>query len=249
MARNTIECRHAVLSHVGLVRSRNEDAFGMQPEQGVFVLADGMGGHPSGDLAAKIAVESTIDYLTAPRKPGRSRARPQRMAEAALVSDQAVIETSRQFDDRQGMGTTLVGVWLGRSFIDVIHVGDSRAYCFNGTRLEQITTDHTLVQELISSGQLRQDSPEVKRFGHILSQAVGLGGDDLRPTHSRFRRRKGDLILLASDGLTDLVANQEIADILVTYSDDLEKTAQVLVDAALREGGKDNITVLLTSCL
>lgn len=235
---------HAILSDVGRVRDRNEDLAFADVRRGILLLADGMGGHPDGNLAAKIAIDTAIHYLTAPGISGRPRARGDKLQEAIKAANHAILERSTASEGAVGMGTTLVCVWLGGRYVHVAHVGDSRVYRIRDGAASRLTRDHTVVQALIDRGDLAEGAPEVLQLGHILTQAVGLDGG-LSPEVRRFEWRAGDVFLLCSDGLSDLVPDAAIAAIVGAANGDLNAAAQALVATALNSGGHDNVTVVV----
>jgi protein phosphatase len=235
---------HAILTDVGRIRDRNEDLADVDAERGLYMLADGMGGHPDGNLAARLAIEAAREYLTAKRVPGRPRARGAKLAQAIHAANRAILEQSIADDGKPGMGTTLVLAWLGKQHIDVAHVGDSRLYRVRDGVADCLTRDHTVVRALVDRGDLEPDAPEVMQLGHILTQAVGLDAG-IEPEVCRYPTQQGDLYVLCSDGLSDLVPDSAIGTIVTTLARDLENAAQALIATALNAGGHDNITVVV----
>lgn len=233
-----------LLSDVGRVRTRNEDLAARDDGRGLYVLADGMGGHPAGHLASKIAVDTAMLYLTEKRVPGRPRGRADRLAMAIHAANAAILAVSREYPEAHGMGTTLAALWLAPKRVAVAHVGDSRVYRIRGQRIRQLTRDHTVYRELVDRGELAPDSEEAARVAHVLTQAVGLE-PVIAPDMLAQASQPGDIYLLCSDGLTDMVTEAEIASHVAANAHDLERAAKVLVDAALEAGGLDNVTVLL----
>lgn len=236
--------KHAILTDVGNFRDRNEDVADVDAGMGLYLLADGMGGHPDGNLAARLAIEAAKSYLTHKKVPGRPRARGAKLAQAIHAANRAILDRSTVQDGKPGMGTTLVVAWLGKQYLDVAHVGDSRLYRVRNGAAECLTRDHTVVRALVERGDLEPDSPEVLQLGHILTQAVGLD-PGIEPEVGRFRAQQGDLYVLCSDGLSDLVPDSAIGTIVTTLASDLESAAQALVATALNAGGHDNITVVV----
>ncbi len=233
---------HAIVSNVGRIRNRNEDLAAAKADLGLFILADGMGGHPDGNLAAQIAVDTVMRYLTGEAK-GRPRDRGLKLANAIHEANAAILARADTANGKPGMGTTLACVWLGKRFVYVAHVGDSRAYRIRDDKAVQLTHDHTVVQTLVDRGELAPDAPEAAQFGHILTQAVGLE-TAVKPEVSRHPATVGDVYLLCSDGLSDLVADEQIAA-AVSGAGDLQGAADRLVREALDAGGHDNVTVVL----
>jgi len=211
----------AVLTDVGRVRERNEDLAAADLQKGVYILADGMGGHPDGNLASQIAVDTAMAYVTKKQVPGRPRDRGDKLAAAIVAANRAILERSTAPD-----------------------VGDSRIYRFRDGEIEQLTRDHTVVQALLDRGEIDPDAPEFMQLGHILTQAVGLD-PAMTPVVARLPARTGDVYLLCSDGLTDLVRDSAIAAILGAKGADPHAAAEALIAAALSAGGNDNITVIV----
>jgi len=238
-----MDCTFDIKSDVGLVRQRNEDMAAAIPEKGIFLLADGMGGHAAGDLASRVAIETVLAYLTEPKIPGRPRARKDKLLRAVAAANQAV-QLAGHYSGQQGMGTTLVCLWVGTRQVDLVHVGDSRAYRFREGALEQVTSDHTVLRYLLEEGEIELGSPEAKQVGHILTQAIGLE-HVLEPEVLRLTYRPGDIFLLCSDGLSDMVNDETIAHIIAETCSNYEEASQALVQAALDAGGVDNVTVVL----
>ncbi len=234
-----------IKSDVGLVRQRNEDMAAAIPEKGIFLLADGMGGHAAGDLASRVAIETVLAYLTEPKIPGRPRARKDKLLRAVTAANQAV-QLAGHYSGQQGMGTTLVCLWVGVRQVDLVHVGDSRAYRYRSGKLEQITNDHTVLRYLLEEGEVEKGSAEAKQVGHILTQAIGLE-NMLEPEVLRLTYKPGDVFLLCSDGLSDLVADEAIAHILEETYPNYQEASQALIQAALDAGGNDNVTVVLAA--
>jgi len=230
----------------GLRRPDNEDAHVAEPELGIFCVADGMGGHAAGEVASRLAVEAfsrEMERLSgAPAPDGTLE---ERLRRAAATANRAILDAARADPATEGMGTTLTAVALapGRDAFAGVHIGDSRAYLFRDGTLRQLTTDHTWVQQQVDAGKLSPLEARRHPYASVLTRALGLAanpefdtfGGDLRP---------GDMLLLCSDGLTGMVEDDELAFILAKDSS-LEAHVQELIDAANRNGGFDNITVIL----
>lgn len=236
--------RIAGLSDVGRVRARNEDAIGWDEPAAVAVLSDGMGGHPAGDVASRLAVDKVLESVGA-----RAASRPWLSNEADMEgllqeANGAVIDHAARHPECRGMGCTLVVAAFDGRHAVIGHVGDSRAYAFRDGGLEQLTVDHTAAQlaveqELLSPEQARH-SPE----RHQLTRAIGLE-NDVKVDVSRCRTGRGDLFLLCSDGLTDMVDDVDIADVLNDNGHDIDRSARVLLWLAMDRGGADNVSVVI----
>ncbi len=234
----------AAASDRGRSRTRNEDAHLVDGSVGLIVVADGMGGHPAGDLASALAVQEVAAHLRAPASPGPLGAR---MRQAVLRADARVRDGGSTEPAHLGMGTTLTALLAppggGRAVIG--HVGDSRAYLFDQRGIRQLTRDHTWIEQQIAAGALTRDEAHGHRWSHVLTQAAG-SGDEIAPDVLELDATPGQVYVLCSDGLTnmltDLAIERTLEDIL---PEGLEATAWALVDRANDRGGIDNITVAL----
>lgn len=232
----------ATRSDVGRIRDRNEDSVFIHPDWGVFVVADGMGGHAAGEVASAIASRTIGD--SACRDCGSLENLSEQLTEAFFA---AAREISRQVDEdpsQAGMGTTATVLRLrpDGKFL-VAHIGDSRAYLRRDGRLERVTRDHSWVQEQVERGLLSPDQARGHPQSNIITRALGTDptpAPDLYPGEVR----PGDLFLLATDGLTDMVPEDRISAIL-ERGGTVEQLADALVRAANDAGGVDNVTVLL----
>jgi serine/threonine protein phosphatase PrpC len=229
--------RAAWLTDTGRRRARNEDAYVFEPP--LFAIADGMGGARAGEVAAGLAAAVLKDDRTAVNDEASLEAR---IAEA----NRQVWERSVADPQTAGMGTTVTVAFVDAPAARIVfgHVGDSRAYRLRRDELEQVTTDHSLVAELVQSGVLTPEEAERHPQRSAITRAVGTERAIEADVFS-IAGEAGDLFLLCSDGLTDMLSEGEIADTLVTAERDPEGAAQALVDAANAHGGEDNITVVL----
>jgi protein phosphatase len=241
-------------THAGRVRERNEDAIGMDPTIGLYVLADGMGGYNAGDVASGIAVRTIINLLresyAAYPLDGVDHAtglmRPSIMLrDAVMRANKIIYQTSRTNADCVGMGTTVAAALFYDDRIVTAHVGDSRVYRLRDGQLEQLTADHSLVQELMSRGLYSRDDAERAASKNFVTRALGVepGVDVDVQEHAVLPT---DRYLLCSDGLWDMVTDIEIADLAARYGSDLKGMGQSLVMRANDRGGRDNISVVLT---
>jgi len=244
------------LSDVGQVRARNEDSFCVLPEVGVAVVADGMGGHPGGDVASRIAAETAAKVLA---EALTDRDTQEDSAEALRVAMMRSVARAHEFiraegaktPELQGMGTTLTAVVIdaaSRSYV-LGHVGDSRAYLFRNGRLVQLTRDDTWVQERLDAEQLTPEQARNHPFAHLLTQCLGLP-DPPVPHILDGQVEADDVYLLCTDGLVGMLADEELASILSEYvagngSASAEVSLRALLDAANQAGGYDNITAAL----
>lgn len=221
-------------SHVGLVRSGNEDAFLVAPP--LFAVADGLGGHQAGEIASSIAIDTLLD--TAPRSAdAKALGRAVRQANAAVI---AAAEAGR---GRSGMGTTLTAAMVDGTRIAVAHVGDSRAYLLHYGKLEQISQDHSMVADLVRQGQLTAEESRHHPNRSVITRALGSDPNMLADTFE-VEAASGDRLLLATDGLTSMVADAEIERVL-SHEPSAHATVKALIDLALGAGGHDNITAVV----
>jgi protein phosphatase len=225
----------AGLSDVGRQRHTNEDRF--YESAPVFAVADGMGGARSGEVASQIAVD---EFSAHDERDGSPE---DRLAEIARAANRKIYELAQSDESHAGMGTTLTAAMLVDNAVSLGHVGDSRAYRFRDDALERLTQDHSLVEELMRMGRLTPEDAEVDPRRSIITRALGP-----EPTVDvetcTYPAKDGDVYLLCSDGLTGMVPEQRMAEILRARSS-LEQAARTLVDEANAGGGKDNITVVL----
>jgi serine/threonine protein phosphatase PrpC len=229
---------YARASDTGKKRRRNEDSYVVAPP--LFAVADGMGGAQAGEVASKLAAaalkETHPDAASAPEKV------------TALIQEanRRVYERAASDPTTSGMGTTMTVAIVNGSEVTIGHVGDSRAYVVRGGRLEQLTEDHSLVNELLKSGKLSREEAETHPQRSVITRAVGTD-PDVDVDAFTFAAGEGDIFLLCSDGLTDMVADADILDIIERHRDDLDRATKALVSAANRGGGEDNITVIAFS--
>jgi serine/threonine protein phosphatase PrpC len=228
---------HFAHSDTGRARRANEDAYFARAP--VFVVADGMGGAQAGEVASRLAVEAFERGLG---DVGEASAE-QLLAERVLEANSRIHEMSRASQDRAGMGTTLTAAHVGDHDVAVAHVGDSRAYRLRGQDFERLTEDHSLVEEMRRRGQLTAQEADEHPQRSIITRALGPEPDVLVDTYS-WRGEAGDVYLLCSDGLTSMVPESRVADI-VRASSNMRDAGRRLIAAANDAGGRDNITVVL----
>ena len=223
------------LTDVGRQRQSNEDSFHDAPP--VFAVADGMGGARAGEVASRMAVEAFGDSTDPGAEPEAH------LAEIARRANRRIYEMARSDEAYRGMGTTLTAAIVRGREIAVGHVGDSRLYRLRDGRLERLTTDHSLVEEYVRAGRLAPEDAESHPQKSIITRALGVE-EDVEVDTMTCDASDGDIYLLCSDGLTGMVSEDEVADILRTRPA-LEDAGGALIDAANRAGGRDNITVVL----
>ncbi len=234
-----LAARYAARSDIGLNRQTNEDAWLVRPP--LFAVADGMGGAQAGEVASRVALQ-TLSGAAATIDPRDRAAAGEALLAAAHQANRRVWELSREYPSQAGMGTTLTALVLCPSGARLAHIGDSRAYMVRGGELTQITDDHSLVAEMVRSGELAEGQAPGHPLRSVLSRALGTEPEpqiDLLDVDLG----SGDVVLLCSDGLTGPVPDDRIAELL--GRDDPEAAAEALVTAALDAGGPDNITVVV----
>lgn len=234
----TLMLRCAAVSHLGLIRSGNQDA--VHAGSWLIAVADGMGGMAAGDLASAITIEALapVDEATS-----EEAVVPALRASIELASAR-IKDAVAEDPSRHGMGTTLTALLLaeGGTAIGLAHVGDSRAYLLRAGQLRQVTRDDTFVQMLVDEGVITAEEASSHPRRAVVTQA--LQGGAVSPTFELLRPEPADRWLLCSDGLSNVVRADTIADVLTTYPD-RQACAQRLIDLALRAGGPDNVTVVV----
>jgi len=223
---------------VGRVRKQNEDAAWYDEEKAIFVVADGMGGHLAGEVASSMAIEAVQRMTQRYDAPGISALR-----ETVALAHERICEHARAHKECAGMGTTLSLMWRGYKYAYIAHVGDSRIYRMRSGQLEQITEDHSLVEELVRARLITREEARTHPRRNIITRALGTQGDN-RPDLLAADMMPGDLWLLCSDGLCGMISDEEIAQTM-RREKDLEKMADSLMEQALAAGGRDNITLIL----
>jgi serine/threonine protein phosphatase PrpC len=261
----------AMLSDSGQVRRVNQDACAALPELGAFIVCDGVGGASAGEIASQLAVEAFLTSIALPsRAPhvrrGAAQAVPTppkgpypekhpytRLQQAICIANRTVFQRAQRSASLRGMGTTLVAALLendqpARPTLWLAHVGDSRCYLFRRGALQLLTQDHSLVEEQVRHGLITRVQAATSPVRNIITRAIG-SEPSVEPDIAAHATQPGDLVLLASDGLTRELDDDAIASILTRSSGpSLDPVCQALVDAANAHGGRDNITVLLIAC-
>lgn len=247
----SVELQFAAKTDTGLVRAHNEDAIEVSADYRAAVLADGMGGYNAGEIASGIAttvfraaLEQQLQQLQDKGRAASAKSLQRLMVEAVAAANEQILEVARIQPQYSGMGTTLVAALFHHDRIIVAHVGDSRAYRFRGGRLEQITRDHSQLQEQIDAGLV---SPEWARFApnkNLITRALGVAAQ-IDVEINDYQTEGGDVYLLCSDGLSDMLAGEQMSAMLADNDTDLELLCSSLVQAANDNGGRDNISVIL----
>ncbi len=231
-------------THVGLHREHNEDAVASDLSIGLLLLADGMGGYKAGEVASEIAVLMIAAELTESmlNKPSLSAAKM--LIEAVKRTNETIYQISQQEPQCAGMGTTLVvGIFSNNKLI-VGHIGDSRMYRLRAGHLTQLTEDHSLIQEQINAGLITPEQAAVSTKKNLVTRALGVE-IEVKLGVQTLDVAVGDVYLLCSDGLSDLVSDQYMAQLLMAADGNIGDAAQKLIDAANDNGGTDNISVVI----
>lgn len=240
--------RSAGASHVGRVRAGNEDAFRIDEARGVFVVADGMGGHAAGEIASALAADVVGGTLAEGVDRGlEADALALAMRDSIRAADRAIAARAAADPATQGMGTTLTAcVVCSDGTFRMGHVGDSRAYLMRAGELAQLTRDHTWVQREVDLGRLTPSRARRHHLSHIVTRALGSEPAD-DPDLLAGELEPGDLLLLTTDGLTGPVTDRNLGRILLAGLT-LEERVERMIRAANRRGGRDNITAVLVEC-
>ncbi|HEY8030314.1 MAG TPA: Stp1/IreP family PP2C-type Ser/Thr phosphatase [Gaiellaceae bacterium] len=229
---------YAAKTDTGRKRRRNEDAFVLAPP--LFAVADGMGGAQAGEIASKLAAAALEDT-----DPGRLTG-PEKVASLIQEANRRVHERSSVDPATSGMGTTMTVALVEAGGVVIGHVGDSRAYLVRGREMEQITQDHSLVNELLKTGKLSPEEAETHPQRSVITRAVGTD-PDVDVDSFVVETQDGDVFLICSDGLTDMVDDEHILETVEKHRGNLERMTKQLVSAANHGGGEDNITVVAFS--
>jgi protein phosphatase len=229
-------------SDVGLRRSNNEDTFIARPDLGFAVVADGMGGPASGEVASRIFADAALEVFS--KNSARSEKElPELVREVFELSNEMILSTAQNDPRHKGMGCTAeVLAFYSEGYV-AGHVGDSRTYLFREGRLRQISKDHSIVQDQLDKGLIKPEEARNHALRHVILRAVGIR-EDLAVDIIRGKTRPGDIFLLCSDGLTDMLEDAAIQEALL-LSPGLEQKADRLIALAKAAGGNDNITVTL----
>jgi protein phosphatase len=245
---------YQALTDVGRKRKGNEDSHFVNPEENLFVVADGMGGHAAGEVASRIAVESINEFIcltggdeeiTWPFGLDENISYDgNRLKTAIRFANKRVIEATREKTEYEGMATTVAAVLVDDTVANLGHVGDSRVYLFRGGVVRQLTSDHSWVNEQLLSGVISADQARGHPLRNVVTRALG-GKADLQVEMQVHKIEAGDVLMLCSDGLTTMLPDDDMGKLVNQSGDDLREAAEALVAAANDRGGEDNITVLL----
>jgi len=234
------------LTDTGLSRSHNEDSFSVDVEQGLFIVADGMGGHQGGEVASRMVAEqlsaSIPELLSHHPQPASREQIAKALSQSIQIVNKNVMLAGQELD-LQGMGSTVVMALVHGSFVFVGHIGDSRAYLVRAQQIRRLTKDHSLVAELVRTGQISEEQARVHPYRNIVTKAIGTTGE----VHSElayYASLPGDILILCTDGLNNMIPDESILEVALEVQDP-ESIALELVHRALAAGGKDNVTVVV----
>ncbi|MGH7584485.1 MAG: Stp1/IreP family PP2C-type Ser/Thr phosphatase [Gemmatimonadales bacterium] len=232
----------AARTDVGVVRSGNEDTYLMANDRGLFIVADGMGGHAAGEVASEMAARIIAEEFR-PVRGMNDDELMSRLVAAIRAANDAIFQRTLHEHDKRGMGTTTTVLdLLPRRYL-IGHVGDSRAYMLRGGVLTQLTKDHSYVQEQVDAGRLTPEEARVHPYANVITRCVG-SSNDVVPDLYIGTLEAGDLLLLASDGLTGMLDDEDVRRIM-TANLDLEPMVDALIASANERGGLDNVTAIL----
>ena len=244
----------AAKTDVGCVRVRNEDNFGYDSDRGIFIVCDGMGGQAAGEVASRIAVESLLKYFRqspqhnacrthADIAPENISKRAIALSEAIRLANTAICEAASRDEEHAGMGSTVVCVLADENLFSVGHVGDSRVYLIRGGAIQQLTQDHSLVTEQLRLGLISAEQAKESKLQNVITRALG-SEQTVEPDLDDLMAVSDDVLVLASDGLTRALSDQEILA-AVDAAAGLGHACDDLIQSAKDAGGEDNITCLL----
>jgi PPM family protein phosphatase len=248
-----IKVEYYALTDTGIKRTNNEDSYLVIEERNLYVVADGMGGHSSGEIASKIAVE-TISQFFKDSELTEDSTWPyayddnisfegNKLKTAVAIANEKIQEYATEHPESRGMGTTVVAVLAMDSRLVLCHVGDSRCYLLRDGKFGLLTSDHSWVNEQVKLGFLSEEEAQRHPFRNVITKALGTKGEATAEINE-MPGKEGDILLLCTDGLNSMITDDEIAKI-VAEDTKLEEKARKLIDAANQNGGEDNITLVL----
>lgn len=243
----------AGFSHVGMKRKQNQDSFLLVPELDLFIVADGMGGHKGGEIASKLAVDTIAEHFRNMVKAiGKGKGDPQENLYEALTFANAAINSKADTDATlQGMGTTCTTFHFCGGKLYIGQVGDSRGYLVHPNRIWQITRDHSLVQEKLRAGMITREQLKTDKMKNVITRSVGFE-QEVDVDVYQLEPKKGDVFVACSDGLSGMVDDIMIRDIVSKHAcqgDELQTAAIKLIEEANTNGGEDNVTAIVVKVL
>jgi serine/threonine protein phosphatase PrpC len=244
--------RAAGITDVGRVRSINQDCFHLIEDKSIYIVADGMGGHAAGDQASRIAVKTITDTLSIydlANEPPDAEEGTDAMSVEELIrfslqeANEQILLASLSNQHLQGMGTTAIVAMEYRNQLYIGHIGDSRTYLVRDQQIQQLTEDHSVVQQLVKAGAISQEEAQVHPYKNVITRCLGMQAS-VEPDVMALDLLPGDRVLMCSDGLTNMVTNEQILEV-VSGSTEPHPACETLIAMANEQGGTDNITVVL----
>ena len=252
MKSNKLKVSFSARSDLGLKRKINEDSFLADDDMGLFMVLDGIGGHLAGEVASNLGLntikENVRRTLTDKRFAGNKNLsrEAQILNDSLLLANKVIQEAANSQHEYLGMGTTVASLLLGKNNIAIAHAGDSRIYLIRENSIKQLTEDHSWVVVQLKRGIITAEEARKSEMKNIITRALGAE-KLLSPSINELIPFNNDLFLICSDGLTDLISDEEILEIIIKSRHDLNHAVQKLIDKANEKGGKDNITVILVN--
>ncbi len=234
------------VSDVGCVRRSNEDSIGRFNALGLYIVADGMGGHAAGEVASRMAVDQIKSYCMVRAANRETAPIEEELTGAISHANRKIFTTSLEDAALNGMGTTVVALWAKPDEVTIGFVGDSRVYLYQNNAIQQLTHDHSLVNEYVKRGVLAPEAADNHPQKHVLSRALGTGAEVEVETFKR-TPRPGDIYLLCSDGLSNKLSPLDLTTIFIDSKEDIEAAARKMVDLAKKKGGEDNISIVMVA--
>jgi protein phosphatase len=241
------------MTDVGKVRAVNEDDFTVEKSLGLFMVADGLGGQNAGEVASKMAVETIKSHLNDEKNPLVGEFKEEfsqdtnRMLNGIRLTNSAIYEAGQRNSEQRGMGTTISSVFINGDVMSLAHVGDSRIYRIRKERLERLTMDHSVVEDQLKQGLITKQEAAESKYKNVITRALGAQ-ETIEVDADEQVLLDRDRILLCTDGLTDMVDDEEILRMILRNGDDPQRACEELVDVANSKGGMDNISVILLYC-
>lgn len=242
MATAVLHYLAAAVTDRGRKRPSNEDAFGFSVEDGVYVVCDGMGGAAAGEVASSVAVDEVLHVLANHRRNGSSPL-PGLAEDAVIAANSAIFSRAQRNQRLNGMGTTMVVLAVEEAHAWVLNIGDSRCYRLRNGRLEQLTLDHSLVEEQVRMGRMSRNEAHRSPLKNVITRALGTQSR-VTPDVFGLEAEPGDVFLLCTDGLTRELSDESIAELMLQGRSP-DELCKALVDAAKKAGGHDNITCMV----
>jgi protein phosphatase len=228
----------------GMVRTVNEDFLGILKGINVFVVADGVGGNAGGNVASKLAVDEILSYISANYKDCQTSSPEDILRKAANKANTSIYKKAQENKELSGMGSTIVICWFIDDILYIAHAGDSRAYLFRNRKIFQLTRDHSFVEEQLEQNIITKKQAENSQYKNFITRAIG-SEENVVVDISQQLINKGDYVLLCTDGLTSLLNDEEIMNIILNSEENMEVACHNLIVLPNSRGGNDNITVIL----